>query len=155
MHKVVGCLGLIFLALGLLRQAEPPPSQACASLAVRKFVASQYPELARLAWIEGSVPAKVDINSSGIVVRVETLGGHPVLASRVAEALKQWEFCPLQGAQTIQVTFEFKLMGEGRDKSPSTTVEAVLPYRVEIRTNPQEVKDVYGKLTETKSGAPR
>ncbi len=148
MLKLTSGLVLVFATFGLLERQESASAQLpeCQSVTVRRFVAPQYSEMARLAWIEGSVPARVDIDSSGRVKNVETLGGNAMLAERAADALRQWEFCPLPGPQTIAVTVEFHLTGEGRETNPSTTIEALLPYRVEVRTNPQPVEVVHDEI---------
>lgn len=81
---------------------------------VTKQVAPRYPSLARRARIEGTVSARILVDTEGKVARIEMIRGQKLFYKAVKEAAGQWQFSPaLQGqrpvAAWITVPFSFEL----------------------------------------------
>lgn len=58
------------------------------------YVAPVYPPPARGTRIEGDVRIDAIIDTSGQVVDVKVLGGHPILVGAAMRAVKQWIYEP-------------------------------------------------------------
>lgn len=71
-----------------------------------KKVDPVYPELARKMNMTGTVKVKISIATDGSVHDVEILGGNPVLAAAVEDAVKQWKYA--SGPAETQKALEFK-----------------------------------------------
>ena len=69
-------------------------------------VAPAYPELARRMRITGVVKVQVAVTSNGAVKDTKLVGGHPLLANAVLEAVKKWRFEP--GREETTETLEFR-----------------------------------------------
>jgi TonB family protein len=74
-----------------------------------------YPPLARQARIQGVVVLEVDITKDGKVGNLRVITGHPLLIQAAIDAVKQWEYTPLQ------------LNGEAVEVVAPVTVNFVLP----------------------------
>lgn len=86
------------------------PATAGAAEPVRKAVSKvqpDYPELARLRHVYGTVKVEVVIAANGAVKTVRPLGGHPLLIKSATEALKKWRYEPGPETTTI-VEFQFR-----------------------------------------------
>ena len=59
-----------------------------------------YPEMARVAHIQGDVILRAVINQKGKVVNLKAISGHPILMQAALDAVRQWEYKPflLNGA---------------------------------------------------------
>jgi TonB family protein len=68
-------------------------------------VTPAYPELARRMKISGVVKVQVTVAPNGSVKGARLLGGHPVLANAVMEAVTRWRF--ETGPETIE-NLEFR-----------------------------------------------
>ena len=55
-------------------------------------VTPAYPELARRMRISGVVKVQVTVEPSGAVKDARLMGGHPVLANAVMDAVKHWRY---------------------------------------------------------------
>lgn len=55
-------------------------------------VMPKYPELARRMKITGLVKVQATVAPNGAVKEMKVIGGHPVLASAVLEAVQKWRF---------------------------------------------------------------
>ncbi len=90
----------------------PPPTVQVMSVAgVTPTVSPlpDYPPVARLASIEGTVSFKVKIDENGNATDLIFESGHPILQSAVKGAVSRWKF-PLTAAhQQVQATIEFAL----------------------------------------------
>ncbi len=53
-----------------------------------------YPALAKREKIAGSVRCEVTIDDKGLVTKVKTLTGHPVLSAAAEESIKRWKYNP-------------------------------------------------------------
>jgi TonB family protein len=68
------------------------PSRAEEMLAHR--VEATYPQMARIAHIQGNVILHVLINKQGHVANIKPMSGHPILIQAALDAVKQWEYQP-------------------------------------------------------------
>jgi protein TonB len=59
-----------------------------------RHVPPVYPELARVARIEGHVVLECTIGPEGRIVEVTILSGPPLLRTAAAEAVRQWLYRP-------------------------------------------------------------
>ena len=69
-------------------------------------VEPMYPELARRMRISGVVRIDVTVAANGTVKDARLVGGHPVLANSVLDAVKKWRFEP--GPQETTESLEFR-----------------------------------------------
>ena len=69
----------------------------------------EYPPLARLAQIEGSVSARMRIDERGNVTDITFNSGHPLLRRAVEDALRKWRFPVAHAHPQVQATIEFAL----------------------------------------------
>ena len=70
-------------------------------------VAPVYPELARRMNLSGVVKVMITVAANGSIKEVKLMGGHPVLASAVLDAVKKWRFEAGLGESTAVVEFRF------------------------------------------------
>ena len=68
------------------------PSRAEEMLAHK--VDATYPEMARMAHIQGNVILQVLIDKQGHVANMKAMIGHPILIQAARDAVKQWEYQP-------------------------------------------------------------
>lgn len=99
---------VIGLACALTAQTTRPgveqfPSNPSQLLLVNR-VAPIYPPLAREARIQGIVILDAIISTTGDVIGIELVSGHPMLAPAAIDAVKQWKYRPhLLDGQPVQV----------------------------------------------------
>ena len=67
-----------------------------------------YPDLARRMKIAGIVKVQVIVAPSGTVKDTKVIGGHPVLANAVLEAVKKWRFevGPQETTESLEFRFD-------------------------------------------------
>jgi TonB family protein len=67
-----------------------------------------YPELARRMKISGVVKVQVTVAANGTVKDAKLLGGHPVLANAVLDAVKKWRYetAPQETTENLQFRFD-------------------------------------------------
>lgn len=70
-------------------------------------VEPMYPELARRMRISGVVRIDVTVAANGTVKDARLVGGHPVLANSVLDAVKKWRFEPGPQETTESLQFRF------------------------------------------------
>jgi TonB family protein len=90
------------------------PSQAEKMLAHR--VEATYPQMARIAHIQGNVILHVLINKQGHVANIKPVSGHPILIQAALDAVRQWEYQPflLNGEPAeIETAVEVKFRMQG------------------------------------------
>ena len=69
-----------------------------------------YPQMARIAHIEGEVKAELSIEpSTGKVLQVEALSGHPILRVSATDAIKKWVFIHPYFGRPLTVTVRYKV----------------------------------------------
>lgn len=73
---------------------------------IKSKVAPAYPDLARRMKIAGVVKVQVIVAPNGAVKDAKVIGGHPVLASAVLEAVKKWRY--EAGPQETTESLEFR-----------------------------------------------
>jgi len=96
---------LEMIALVSVPERPPVPS---------KVVAPGFPAFARRCRLQGTVLARVLVDTTGAVVRVGRIEGNAVFHEAVRQAAKQWEFTPArQGRLAVKswvtVPFSFEL----------------------------------------------
>jgi len=57
-------------------------------------VSPAYPQMARLAHIQGEVLLSAVINKQGDVKNLLAISGHPILSQAAQDAVKQWKYRP-------------------------------------------------------------
>ncbi len=106
------CLLAAFLLSSLFSLAQPSPAAkeqlpvvACEQLGNKiKSVDPKYPELAKVAHIQGDVVLSAVIDKKGRVKRLQVVSGHPVLAKSAMDAVKQWRYRPYKvGNKKVEV----------------------------------------------------
>ena len=72
----------------------------------------QYPQMAKIAHIQGDVILAATISKSGVIENLHSVSGHPILVQAAMEAVKQWKYKPyllngepVEVETTIKVTF--------------------------------------------------
>jgi|SRR5579863_1975362 len=105
------------LALALAGPAILPPEASAQDAAndvgkrrVRTKEDPHYPPLAKQLHLAGTAKVEAMIAADGHVIDTKIIGGHPLLASAAADALKKWRFEP--GSRDTTETFEFVFSGQ-------------------------------------------
>jgi TonB family protein len=70
-------------------------------------VAPAYPELARSMKISGVVKVQLTVAPNGTVKDAKVVGGHPVLANAVLDAVKKWRYESRPQETTENLEFRF------------------------------------------------
>ncbi|HKD14950.1 MAG TPA: TonB family protein [Candidatus Angelobacter sp.] len=116
--RSITCWLLPLLFVGVLAAQESPSvlriTAAAAEQNVLKKVEPVYPEMARIAHVEGRVIVGIIISPEGKVSSERAISGHPILIQSVMVAVNQWEYRPylLEGklrAVTALVRVPFSL----------------------------------------------
>ena len=86
------------------------------NITVQKYVAPEYPTLAKQARIAGGVTLLLRINADGTVASVEAETGHAILQKPAEDNVKQWRFhCfPCSGAFQHRITYRYQISDESR-----------------------------------------
>jgi TonB family protein len=92
---MVLCFGAANLSAQETRKAIAQPSPA-------------YPSMARQFQLSGTVKVQVVIAPDGQIRETKVLGGHPLLAESVLNALKKWKFAQSNAETTQVLEFNFK-----------------------------------------------
>jgi protein TonB len=107
---------------GIINSSAPPPKVAAPQkLRVSEGVAAgnllrkiepQYPQMAKIAHIQGDVILAATISKGGSIENLHQVSGHPILVQAAMEAVKQWKYKPyllngepVEVETTIKVTF--------------------------------------------------
>jgi hypothetical protein len=100
----------------LCREAEKPPPLApsvrlvsCQPFQPTFSELPKYPQLARMAQIEGLVSAELNIDADGNVAKFAFESGHPLLRPAVADAVSRWKFPRSASSWQIHLNIEFAL----------------------------------------------
>ena len=70
-------------------------------------VAPVYPDLARRMKITGSVKVQLTVAPNGTVKETAVIGGHPLLANAVIDAVRKWRFETRPQSSTETKEFRF------------------------------------------------
>jgi len=73
----------------------------------QEFALPQYPPLARMAHVEGTVVFKVDVDPNGSTTNFTLVSGHPLLRATVKQAVSGWKFPREAAGQQIEEALEF------------------------------------------------
>jgi len=69
-------------------------SETMHSIQIRS-TAPDYPQMARLAHIQGKVIIRIQVDKEGRVVDEKALSGHPILIQSAMDAVKKWQYRPV------------------------------------------------------------
>jgi TonB family protein len=98
----VALLGAAVFAFGQEKPERIDPDIASHNLI--KKIEPVVPPLARAASIGGTVAADITIDTSGKVISVTLISGHPMLAPSFIETVKKWEYTPfMKDGQVVPV----------------------------------------------------
>ena len=137
-----------FLALCLL--VSQSVGWAAERVCVVSMTIPDYPALARMARVQGSVRIDVEINSTGRVVSAEAVyppgapSGLKLLGSEAAKNVATWQFFVSSDQKTFplkhRVTYVYKFQGKETGELPCPTVTLHGADRVEIAVSPMAVE---------------
>jgi TonB family protein len=99
---------------------------------------SEYPRVARIARVEGSVTVKCTLDSAGKVAAAEVLSGPPLLRQFARENALQWTFQSVAKdvpSNSVILTYTFILEGEQQVQS-NTTFTFEVPGTVRVTARP-------------------
>jgi TonB family protein len=107
----VQCLLIVSLLLtgGIARSFVPTAwAEEAGERKAKVKTNPKYPDLARRMKIAGVVKVQAVIAPNGSVKNVRVLGGHPVLANAVIDALQNWRFenAPQETTETLEFRFD-------------------------------------------------
>lgn len=106
---VLSLLSIAILTPGLapqLRAQQESPREE-GSRKVQSKVAPVYPDLARRMKISGTVKVQITVAPNGTVKDITVVGGHPLLANAVIDAVRKWRFEARPQATTETLEFRF------------------------------------------------
>ena len=103
-RRLIKCVST--LLFGLIFSFSSADVRAQEGRKLVKKVDPVYPDLARKMNMTGTVKVEVSIGADGSVNQVRTLGGNPVLATAVEDAVKQWKYAS-GAAETKKLEFKF------------------------------------------------
>jgi TonB family protein len=93
----------------------PPSKPAVSEVVVGKLDKSAvpiYPQIAKIARVEGVVVLRASVDREGRVREVSVVSGHPMLTAAAADAVKRWRYKPyllngepVEAETTIQINF--------------------------------------------------
>jgi periplasmic protein TonB len=105
---------------GIIGSAAPPPKVATPQkLRVSSGVAEglkihdvtpTYPQMARIAHIQGDVILQATISKTGIIENLHGISGHPILIQAAMDAVKQWKYKPyILNSEPVEVETTIKV----------------------------------------------
>jgi protein TonB len=105
---------------GIIGSAAPPPKVAAPQkLRVSSGVADglkihdvqpTYPQMARIAHIQGDVVLQATISKSGTIENLHAMQGHPILIQAAMDAVKQWKYKPyILNGEPVEVETTIKV----------------------------------------------
>jgi periplasmic protein TonB len=105
---------------GIINSSAPPPkvaapqklrvSQGVAEGNLLRKIEPQYPQMAKVAHIQGDVILAATISKSGTIENLHQMSGHPILAQAAMEAVKQWRYKPyLLNGEPVEVETTIKV----------------------------------------------
>ena len=105
---------------GIIGSAAPPPKVAPPQkLRVSSGVAEglkihdvtpTYPQMARIAHIQGDVLLQATISKSGVIENLHGVQGHPILIQAAMDAVKQWKYKPyILNGEPVEVETTIKV----------------------------------------------
>lgn len=126
--------------LSFLTEASCFAGQLC----VHDLTVPGYPNLAKMAQIEGRVTVSIEIAADGKVISAKATGGHEVLLRATERSVREWSFWPPAGVKEFPVrhsiTYIYRIVGKPVLEPPPPTVLFHLPDTVEITAQPPELQ---------------
>jgi periplasmic protein TonB len=114
-----GVLGSILTSSAL---APPPPPKAAAPKRIRVSAGveaaqiitktqPEYPALAKMARIQGTVKLEALISKEGTIQDLKVMSGHPLLVNAAVQAVQQWRYRPtLLSGEPVEVQTEIDVI---------------------------------------------
>jgi len=99
-------VGLLLLCGVAMTGVSNTRAQETGTRKAKVRVTPKYPDLARRMKIAGVVKVQATVAANGTVKDSRVIGGHPVLANAVIEALQKWRF--EAGPQETTENLEFR-----------------------------------------------
>ncbi len=140
-------------AAAIVRTAQPPaPGAAQANVSqpatVLHVVPPEYPPMARMARIEGTVQLMATFGPDGRVTDATVVGGPAALASAAVDAVKQWTFAPVMqngvaitGHAPVSVPFHLDDMAAPQQgPAAQSATPSPTPQRIRVGGNVQSAK---------------
>jgi periplasmic protein TonB len=104
----------------IIGSAAPPPkvaapqklrvSQGVAEGNLLRKIEPQYPQMAKVAHIQGDVLLAATISKGGAIENLHQISGHPILVQAAMEAVKQWKYKPyLLNGEPVEVETTIKV----------------------------------------------
>jgi protein TonB len=105
---------------GIIGSAAPPPKVATPQkLRISSGVADgnkihdvqpTYPQMARIAHIQGDVILQATISKAGTIENLRGVQGHPILIQAAMDAVKQWKYKPyILNGEPVEVETQIKV----------------------------------------------
>jgi len=105
---------------GLISSAAPPPkvatpqklrvSQGVMDGHLIRRVEPQYPQMARVAHIQGDVMLQATISKTGTIENLHGVSGHPILIQAALDAVRQWKYKPYElNGEPVEVETTIKV----------------------------------------------
>lgn len=105
---------------GIIGSTAPPPKVAAPQkLRVSSGVAEglkthdvtpTYPQMARIAHIQGDVLLQATISKTGVIENLRAVQGHPILIQAAMDAVKQWKYKPyILNGEPVEVETTIKV----------------------------------------------
>jgi|ERR1035438_4382370 TonB family protein len=99
--------GLLILGVWAATAAPNAWAQQSGARQVTSKVTPSYPELARRMRIAGVVKVQLTVAPVGTVKDAKIMGGHPVLANSVLDAVRKWRYQAGRQETTENLEFRF------------------------------------------------
>jgi TonB family protein len=98
------------LALARAPEGSPPTDSTPPVEGERRLETSappEYPAMAQQMKLTGTARVQARVKPNGTVTEVTVLGGHPLLAAALADAVRQWKYQPAPKETLEEVKFSF------------------------------------------------
>jgi TonB family protein len=100
-------IGVLLPGFAPTLRAQQESAREEGSRKVQSKVAPVYPDLARRMKISGTVKVQLTVAPNGTVKDTTVVGGHPLLANAVIDAVRKWRFEARPQATTETLEFRF------------------------------------------------
>ena len=144
MKRIIRIFLFSSIVLTLASCGSEPPK-------VVQAVAPNYPQIARIAHVQGLVSITLEISSDGKVSNARMTSGAPLLRDECLATAKKWLFAPSsKQSRTVDLKFEFTV----DDALPTDAQEQISfspPYYVAIRVGPVVLNTSIGTVRNPKT----
>ncbi|HLY60176.1 MAG TPA: energy transducer TonB [Terriglobia bacterium] len=131
-------MSTLILSLLLAHTVAPVAEHSC----IHRTVLPEYPPLARMARITGTVNLDVEIGSDGMVLSAKASSGHPLLVRAAEKSILEWSFYVPSAMKHFPIhqtmVFIYKIEGEETYSEFCPTVTLRPPNLVEIVIPPAQ-----------------